>query len=63
MTQTFYYVNEKCIVLAFHPCITLSDWLRKKVNNDVNKKVRKSDILINFYLKNGKTELYDNIWQ
>ena len=46
-SHTFYYINEKNIVLAFHPCITLSDWLRKSVNYNVNKNVRKSDILIN----------------
>ena len=39
MTPTYFYINEKYIALAFHPCITFSDWLKKEVNNNVDKKV------------------------
>ena len=38
MTPTFYFINEKYILLAFHPCITLAGWVRG--SHEINRNMK-----------------------
>ena len=35
---TFYFINEKYILLAFHPCITLAGWVRG--SHEINRNMK-----------------------